>query len=690
MHAAIPEFPVSVPTMILWAVLLAAAVVVFIQLLLHLNRKGHRRIISLVFTLLLLAGTAIHVVLLARSSHTVTDGNWIQLVLVSMVAGLEMFIGHTVVFDDIIAAVIFREPALMIAYITIFVLILAFTLSMVVLIMPRRLRDRTWLLSNAHKALRNRKNHIFLGISPYSKLLAKSILAEWKDAGRKEQGEIIFVEFPNTEGHHTELSIGELVSNIFGHKRELSLEEELGSDRFILLKGHLPSGDSGNLAKSIGLEKLGRWLQNPRTSVYILNQDEEENFELLKAVSQDHSVQAKGFFYTHEPDSFYSLFANVGKRLHVLDSHYLSFMQIKLRRPELMPVNYVDLAMDKNGEPLGYVKDGLKSMIVGFGESGQEALRYLLEFGSFVGKDLQPAPTAVTVVDESLENNKGHFLHLSPALKDDARIRWAQESAGTDAFWAHYDRLLDEGLRYIVLAMDKGKRNVSLAIHLLQRAAQKGVDLSRFIILVRIWKSDSQIEELIHYYNRAYAGDNTRVIRIFGRMETIWKPDVISGRSLKQTAIHFSEAFQKAGASAESWEERRARLNRPEGNLLANHRELMRRQAIEIGRALFVPTLTRFAAAELKEAARDIPAAYPAEQGYHYPKKGSVYSKLEYLAALEHLHWMAQLQVNGYTDGPTDELLQTHSNIIPYKDIQDPVQRHMSWISVKTALLLEP
>lgn len=689
MHHAVPNFPVSVSTMILWAVFLLVAGLAFVQFLLHLNRKGHRKIIGLVFSLLLIAGTAIHVVLLARSGHTVTDGNWIQLALVSMVAGLEMFIGHTVVFDDIIAAVIFREPLLMMAYITIFVLILLFTLSMVVLIMPRRLRDRTWLRINAFKASRNRKNHIFLGLGPYSKLLAKAVLQEGKAGSGKDLGEVIFVEFPSADAHHSELSIGELVSSIFGHKKELTLEEELGSEHFVLLKGHMPSGENGNFCHSIGLDKLGKWLQNPRTSLYILNQDEQENFELLRALAEDTGVRAKGFFYTHEPDSFYTLFAHMGKRLRVLNSHYMSFMQIKLRRPEVLPVNYVDLATDENGEPLGYVKDGLKSMIVGFGESGQEALRYLLEFGSFIGKDFCTAPSSITICDDNMEQNRGHFLHLAPALKQDPRLHWHQQSAGTDAFWEHYDQLLDQGLRYMVVAMDKGNKNVSLAIHLLQRAAQKGIDLSKLIILVRVWKSDSHIEHLINYYNQSYAPENVRVIRIYGRMETIWKPDVISGRSLKQTAIRFSEAFQRASVNGESWDQRRERLSKPGGNPLAKQQELMRRQAMEIGRALYAPILLRFAAKGLKEAARDIPSIYTEETAWHYPKKDVTYSRLEYLAAQEHLHWMTQLEVNGYTDGPVDELLLTHSNMVPYKDIKDPVLRHMCWISIKTVLTLE-
>ena len=686
MHNAIPDFPVSVPDMITWAVLLVFAGLAFIQLLLHLNRKGYRWAITLIFGLLLIAGTAIHVVLLSRSSHTVTEGNWIQLIMVSMVAALEMFIGHTVVFDDIIAAVIFREPLLMIAYISIFVLVLLFTLSMVVLIMPRRLRDRIWLRMNSFKASRDRKNHVFLGVSPYAILMAGSILKEWSTGDRKNQGEIIFIDFPSAQDHHAELSLGELVANIFGNKKQRSLDQILGSDRFAMLRAHLPSSDNGTLCHAIGLDKLEPWLKNPRTTLYILNESDQDNFTLLKALSRDGGVQAKSFLYAHEPDNFYSLFAHMGRRIRVLDSHYMSFMQLKLNRPEVLPVHFVDIARDKDGEPLGYVHKGLQAMIIGFGECGQEALRYLYEFGNFAGKDLEAAPMSISIYEKDMTLRRGHFLHTAPGLQEDTSIRWHAEQAGSDSFWQEYDRLLDNGLRYIVVAMDKGSKNIALAVYLLQRAAQKKVDLSRFIILTRIWNCDTQTDDLLRYYNQSFCPEGVSVIQPFGRMETIWSPDVISGRSLKQTAIRFSKAYQKACGVMESWDERRSRLSKDGGNVLAKHRELLRRQALEIGRALFVPTLLELASKDLYKAAQDIPPVY---ENTHYPHKDEARIRLEYLAATEHMHWMAQLLLSGYTHGPLDELLKSYPNIIPYTAIQDDNMRHMSWVGVRTALLLD-
>ena len=205
------DFPISTPAMVAWFIGLTIAAVFFIRLLNTLMRKGRRGWMGAIFALLLMLGAAIHVVLLSRSSHTVTEGNWIQLTLTSLVAGLEMFIGHTVVFDDIIAAVIFREPGLLLAYLTVFTFILSFSFVLVFQILPRRLRDRLWLRMHQHSAAVNRKNHVFLGLSRSAKLLAKSILDDWaREENPSDQGYLIFVDLPESDGIHAEISFGDI------------------------------------------------------------------------------------------------------------------------------------------------------------------------------------------------------------------------------------------------------------------------------------------------------------------------------------------------------------------------------------------------------------------------------------------------------------------------------------------------
>ena len=685
-----PDFPVSTPLMIVWAILLLAATAGFILSLIHLNRKGHRWAIVAIFGLLLVAGTAMHVVLLADSSHTVTEGNWIQLVMVSLVAALEMFIGHTVVFDDIIAAVIFHEPGFMVAYLTIFVLVIAFTLSMVLLIMPRRLRDRTWLISHARNAARSkRKNHIFLGLDNHSKAFAQSILKDWEAAQDKSrQGDVILIEFPHDDHHHSELSIGELISNIFGRQKELSLENQLGSSQFVLLKGRMPeSGSAKSLSEAIGLEKLAPWMNSPETNIYLLSPNEEDNVLLLKYLATDPSVKAKVLCYSYRVNSYTSLLASMGDRVRILNLPEMSFNEVRQNQPQLHPIHFANIARNAKGESLGYIEKPSTSILIGFGETGQEALRYLYEFGSFIDKDMQPVNNTFKVFDPQIESLKGEFLNRTPALRYDANIEWLTASIGSSQFWLDFAMSLPS-LTYVVVTVDKGPRNVEIAVQLLQEAARYGKDLSHMCILVRATRADAEMIQLIDFYNESYCPAGIRVIHPFGQPERIWNLDIATGKSLKQRALACMPIA--AGESAQTvWEERSRNIRGRGGNELLNRQELLRKQAGDIGRGLFAPTLATLCPDSLREAAALIPDELDPQNPVHFTGTKAQYKVMEYLAAGEHLHWMTALEAAGYIDGSgvQDELNKKMKNLVPYSQIPDEEAKHLCWLALKRALL---
>ncbi len=689
-HAPVPDFPVSTPVMILWVLLLLALTAGFVLSLVRLNRKGHRKAIVAIFGLLLVAGTAIHVDLLALSSHTVTSGNWIQLVLVSMVAGLEMFIGHTVVFDDIIAAVIFHQPGLMLAYLTIFVLVLSFTASMVLLIMPRRLRDRTWLYSNSGRVKQGRKNHIFLGLDNHSKAFAKSILKEWKENGDNgRQGDVILVEFPGDSQHHQELSIGELISNIFGSEREQSLEKQLDSDRFVLLKGRRPEGkDEMPLSEAIGLNRLAPWLNSPNSTLYLLSPDEEENVALLKYLATDPSVKAKILCYSHRVNSYTSLIASMGDRVRVLNLAEMSFNELRQNQPQLHPIHFADIAKDSKGQSLGYVAKGHTSILIGFGETGQEALRYLYEFGSFVGEDMQPINNTFKVYDPVIDSLKGDFLNRTPALRYDANIEWSSASIGSSQFWLDFAMSLPT-LTYVIIAVDKGPRNIEIAVQLLQEASRYGKDLSHLCVLVRATQADAQSIKLIDFYNQSYCPEGVQVIHPFGLPERIWNLDIVTGKTLKKLALECMPVGPEGESAQAIWEQRSQTIRTRGGNELMNHQELLRKQAGDIGRGLFAPTLAKLCPDYLREEADLIPDALDSAKPVHFSGSKAHYKVMEYLAAGEHLHWMTALEAAGYIDGAgtQDELNKKINNLVPYQQLPSEQARHLCWMAVKQALL---
>ena len=101
---------------------------------------------------------------------------------------------------------------------------------------------------------------------------------------------------------------------IFGSEREQSLEKQLDSDRFVLLKGRRPEGkDEMPLSEAIGLNRLAPWLNSPNSTLYLLSPDEEENVALLKYLATDPSVKAKILCYSHRVNSYTSLIASSTK-----------------------------------------------------------------------------------------------------------------------------------------------------------------------------------------------------------------------------------------------------------------------------------------------------------------------------------------------------------------------------------------
>lgn len=677
------EFPVSTPLMIIWVICLAVLAFFFIRFLKGLLRKNNRSWLLGTFAVLLALGAAIHVVILSKSGHTVTEGNWVQLALVSLVASLEMFIGHTVVFDDIIAAVVFHEPGLMLIYLTIFVQIIAFSCVLVFQILPRRMKDRLWLQKHQKLAASDRKNHIFIGVSPSAKLLAKTILKDWeRKEDKTEQGTVMFIDIPDKDKVHAEISLGDIFASLVTRRKEQSLDEELGSDRFVLLKGQNPvAEDQEDLVQAIGLRRLRPWVQNARSSVYFLG-EEEDNVRLLDLLLTDKQVRAKIFCLSERSSGTQAVYSAARGRVRLIDTHFLSVQQLKFLKPELHPIRFVEVAKDPEGQPLGYVSSGFHAMSVGLRATGQEALRFLYEFGSFVGKDRRRAPTTFDIFDDNLELYRGDFLSHSPGLRADPALVWNEGPVGGEGFWRRYGEILPE-LNYVVIATGDPDRNVEIAAEMLQAAARAEKDMSRFVILVRVEHLDERTSGVLALYNQMYHCSEHPVLRPFGMADDIWNLSAISGKGMKNQASRFYAGFQQAIGGDDTWDARKKRLSAREGDPHVNQMELLRRQAQDLSISAFLPTLRILAGDHLKEAAARIPSGY--ENG-HYPGKGPEAQHLEYLAIQERIRWSVSHLAAGYVPGERDELLMRMDHMAPYDELKDPKVQHYDWVTVKTAL----
>ena len=642
--------------MVTWAVLLVAGALLFVQSLFYLLRGGRRKVITCIFAVLLVLGTLIHAYVLSLSSHTEIDGNLVQIFFLSLVSSLCMFIGHIFVFDDIIAAVIFGRPLLLLAYITVLTLSLSFSFVMVVQVLPRRFRDRMWLRQHQKDASGKHKIHIFLGVSSNAKLLAKAIVRRYGRGGES----IIFVDFPQSRGVRTEFGLGDIFSRMTS-RREATLEEEIGARRVVILRGVMPeSVSSGDFCKAIGLPLLKKFLMSRNTSVYLVGDDFEANKLLLGCFSQNQEYGCKFFCRSNMSGCFETFYQAQKGRIRILNSNALSVSRWKTEDTGLTPINFVDVARDAGGKALGYVKEGIKAFIVGFGDTGQEALKFLYEFSSFVDKDGSPVRNRFCVYDPKIEKVRGEFLNKVPGLIGSDAISWSDHPVGSMGFWNDFRESV-ESLNYLVISTASADLNVEIAVALLKASARLGKSWDKFVIMAKVNERNPKVEELVSFYNKMYAPDGSKVLRIFGFPDEIWDPDVISGRNLKPAAVAHHDAMQKALGGSETWDERRRRFLAAD-NKLAARKALMRRQGQEISASLYADTLRRLGA---------VP-----------PCEGAV---LERLCATEHLRYVNYHIAAGYLGGKLDELAQIIPDMVPYKDAS-PEARMAARAAVETLL----
>ena len=422
-------------------------------------------------------------------------------------------------------------------------------------------------------ARRNRQNHVFLGFTLNSRRLASQILQEWKKEKRKKnQGYLVFVD----------------LNPRFNKSAERDLRSQLGSTRIVVLNGNLVKTDGASLAASLHLRGLQPWLANPRTSLYLFSEKREENLALLSLTSADRKIKAKVFYYAPDPNGLDALIVWTGRRVRLLNPYQMTYMYVKQNRPEWMPIQYVNKALDKEGRPAGYVLDGLHAGVIGFGNAGQEALRFLYEFGCFVGKDGQKAPMSIDVFDPDISRHVGTFLQSAPALKGEEALRWHAYSTGSAEFWDAFEK--DSRLNYLIVAMDDGPRNIETGIALLASAARTGKDLSRMLILVGNGSDKREYRDLLDTYNAVYCPSGVKVLHSIGLPDQIWNADVISGRRFKKAALLYNEQQVSLGKE-EPWEERKRRLGETAGHSPRSLMELQRLQALDISHALFASTL---------------------------------------------------------------------------------------------------
>ena len=489
------------------------------------------------------------------------------------------------------------------------------------------------------------------------------------------------------------------------------------SNSFVnLAKLDVASLKTNDIFKELGISSIKKLIDKKTSDeihLFFLSEEEQDNIQSIANIKQDctllrHNVH----YYCHARyNSVNRVIEDLdflpNASLRIVDSSHLSIECLK-RNPEWQPINFVDIDKDKN---IGTVTTPFTSLIIGFGETGKDALRFLYEFGAFVDADksngTRRSKFICHVVDKQMDSIKGPFLNASP------EVFKAQNADGSgpmvnlyaidynsDEFYNKLLPKITSALNYVVIATGDDEANMTLAVRILKYVRREGRDFSQLRIFVRSYKSVlyPHMNEIANHYNE----DEERIV-LFGHDEQLYTYSMIVEDEFEKRGRDYYEAYRTLNPQYDeegSWEQRRKKLLgliklkrtgfdpvtgcacfkeepvvHPSKPSLSDLQKLRRKETQDRANAMHESTKMKVLETVINDWYSSlVPKLYTFTEinnrrivvvnrlkqnsglktkGVNYAVEEQEQKLLDNLAKLEHLRWKASHEVMGYTPMPS-------------------------------------
>lgn len=565
-----------------------------------------------------------------------------------------------------------------------------------------------WRLRHFNK--KSSELYIMWGINPASLSLAKSIRA----ARPKE--EIVFINVPEEEEEsgvniHRLLDVIKLkddvdsqivdinatVTNCHTDVTDASRCQAKSIERFFLRNARLPL-----LSKIVKHAK--------QLHVFFLSTDETKNINATRnfaSIAEAESVQEaepgrkksqrETHIYCHARNSALTqVFENWNiknyrqrLRLHIIDSSKLSVQLLK-KNVDDCPVSFVDIDTET-----ATVCSAFRSMIIGFGETGEEVLKFLYEFGSFVNKEGQKTPFYCTVIDQKAAALGENFVSKNPCLKinekdGNDRLDFVNVEMSGEGFWPRVQTEVEAGLSYLVIAINDDMASMNKAMEIAERAIRwrsvKGIT-KPLNIYVRCYDSINYAQMMSIAQDMEGNYENIKV-KVFGGIEEIFNyKTIVDDTCLKEAKQYNWEYSGRKGSIEQCWikglnlEHTSEDLNNSDtensNSKNSNIKDSQRRLEQNISNSLHKDTKLHL----LEHSGYD--CNYWSSRSLEREKNTTHYKHLNdkektvllNIARLEHERWVASMKLQGWSPTPqsTDEKeidQQLHNDMRPWDELR--------------------
>ena len=542
--------------------------------------------------------------------------------------------------------------------------------------------------------------NVFWGFNERSFVLAHDIANK---STTKER--FIFVDFPL---HEESPSKGQSFSGILGlfSYKINALRQMSGLRNSIMMRSSLRPSSVQNINTdffdAMNIYRLKQILDKSKEiRFFILTDDEDANLKAALNMLNHNVCENKKFkIYCSARKTKLNRLIEETKVEHLkfIDDSRTSITQLKMDHDKgRHPIDYVDIDKER-----GVVTSEFKALIVGFGTTGQDALRFLYEFSAFTGIDQKKSPVQLHVVDCNMDKLKGGFYQEVPGMSmlEGKEIFLHNLNFNSMEFNQFLDANINE-LNYVIIATGNDDQNIEFASAIMDKAfSQRPATARRLKVFVRMYSEANRVkfDSVINVYAPFGKKENYLPLEFFGDTKTLYTRDVIIDNRYEQQAREFYKAYCKATSSSDSWEDRADKEKNKLGvKRIYGMRSLRRKEGQDKANCQHCYTKQRLLNLKNRNEPLELPEWTDKESILDH--EGATENHwlvcLYNVAICEHLRWNASHLMMGYVpmtpdvkkhiDGTCDERTKQHLCIVDWNQLPCGTQRY-DYFVVKTTV----
>lgn len=418
--------------------------------------------------------------------------------------------------------------------------------------------------------------YLFWGVNDSSLHLAKDIIKR-KETDKVNDYLCIFVKTPFLEGESEGyLGFNRLFNFVRLKDQELRHLDELHNCLVVSSYHKLSVLELGEATKTdilgqqLKLRKIVTLIERIKTPpggqsdrsglhVFFLGEERDANINATINILKDTNLdgkplniycQARKNAKTRWMEHYDILHNNQHTHIHVIDTAHLSVMQLK-DNVSFHPVNFVNI--DKQS---GVPHTHYSALVVGFNETGLEALKFFYEFGTFVDAEGNRIKGRYVAIDGNMDELRGGFYSKAPALRSNDEIQLEKCRLGSEDYWKTVESLLPS-LCQVVISVGDDNLGINAAVDICSLAmrCRSIKNLRRLTIYVRSYDMDNynRIWKVADDINKSCRDMQISIV-IFGYTDQIFSYDSIIEEKIIREAKEYNYAYEGSeGDIEEKW-----------------------------------------------------------------------------------------------------------------------------------------